>query len=109
MATALGGGIAYAGNTLVEGAADFDFWAGRAVAAAKTANDQFDITTDKAVVNREAFKNMALEVGRSVGAEDLTELSKGIYTYEVVLPNKEIYKKGEYKFNEDVVITIKDD
>ncbi|MCZ8090247.1 hypothetical protein [Flavobacterium sp.] len=43
------------------------------------------------------------------GKECLFELSKGIYTYEVVLPNKEIYKKGEYKFNEDVVITIKDD
>ena len=43
------------------------------------------------------------------GKECLFELSKGIYTYEVVLPNKEIYKKGEYKFKEDVVITIKDD
>ena len=43
------------------------------------------------------------------GKECLFELSKGIYTYEVVLPNQEIYKKGEYKFNEVVVITIKDD
>ncbi|HOD90022.1 MAG TPA: hypothetical protein PKK56_03010 [archaeon] len=43
------------------------------------------------------------------GKECLFELSKGIYTYEVVLPNKEIYKKGEYKFDEDVVITIKED
>ena len=43
------------------------------------------------------------------GKECLFELSKGIYTYEVVLPNKEIYKKGEYKFDEDIVITIKDD
>ena len=43
------------------------------------------------------------------GKECLFELSKGIYTYEFVLPNKQIYKKGEYKFNEDVVITIKDD
>ena len=41
--------------------------------------------------------------------ECLFILPKGIYTYEVVLPNKEIYKKGEYKFDEDVVITIKDD
>jgi hypothetical protein len=43
------------------------------------------------------------------GKECLFILLKGIYTYEVVLPNKEIYKKGEYKFDEDVVITIKDD
>lgn len=43
------------------------------------------------------------------GKECLFILPKGIYTYEVVLPNKEIYKKGGYKFDEDVVITIKDD
>ena len=43
------------------------------------------------------------------GKECLFVLPKGIYTYEVVLPNKDIYKKGEYKFDEDVIITIKDD
>lgn len=43
------------------------------------------------------------------GKECLFVLPKGIYTYEVVLPNKDIYKKGEYKFDEEVVITIKDD
>lgn len=43
------------------------------------------------------------------GKECLFLLPKGIYTYEVVLSNKEIYKKGEYKFDEEVVITIKDD
>ena len=43
------------------------------------------------------------------GKECLFILPKGIYTYEVVLPNKEIYKKGEYKFDEDVIITIKED
>jgi hypothetical protein len=43
------------------------------------------------------------------GKECLFLLPTGIYTYEVVLPNKEIYKKGEYKFEEEVVITIKDD
>lgn len=42
------------------------------------------------------------------GKECLFILPKGIYTYEIVLPNKEIYKKGEYKFDDDVVITIKD-
>ena len=43
------------------------------------------------------------------GKECLFVLPKGIYTYEVVLSNKEIYKKGEYKFEEEVIITIKDD
>jgi hypothetical protein len=43
------------------------------------------------------------------GKECLFVLPKGIYTYEVVLPNKDVYKKGEYKFDEEVVITIKDD
>ena len=43
------------------------------------------------------------------GKECLFVLPKGIYTYEVVLPNKDIYKKGEYKFDADVIITIKDD
>ena len=41
------------------------------------------------------------------GKECLFMLPKGIYTYEIVLANKEIYKKGEYKFEDDVVITVK--
>lgn len=43
------------------------------------------------------------------GKECLFSLFKGIYTYEIVLTNKEIYKKGEYKFEEDVVITVKEE
>ena len=43
------------------------------------------------------------------GKECVFELPKGIYTYEIVLANKEVYKKGEYKFNEEVTITIKSD
>ena len=43
------------------------------------------------------------------GKECLFLLPKGIYTYEIVLANKEIYKKGEYKFDEDVVITVKEE
>ena len=43
------------------------------------------------------------------GKECIFELPKGIYTYEIVLSNKEIYKKGEYKFNEEITITVKDD
>ena len=43
------------------------------------------------------------------GKECVFELPKGIYTYEIVLANKEIYKKGEYKFNEEITITVKSD
>jgi hypothetical protein len=43
------------------------------------------------------------------GKECLFVLPKGIYTYEIVLTNKEIYKKGEYKFEDEVIITIKDE
>lgn len=43
------------------------------------------------------------------GKECFLELPKGIYTYEIVLANKEVYKKGEYKFNEEITITVKED
>jgi hypothetical protein len=43
------------------------------------------------------------------GKECVFELPKGIYTYEIVLANKEIYKKGEYKFNEEITITVKEE
>lgn len=41
--------------------------------------------------------------------ECFLELPKGIYTYEVFLSNNEICKKGEYKFDENIVMTIKKD
>jgi hypothetical protein len=43
------------------------------------------------------------------GKECLLELPKGIYTYEIVLASKETFKKGEYKFDDDITMTIKDD
>lgn len=43
------------------------------------------------------------------GRECVFELPKGIYTYEIVLANKEVYKKGEYKFIEEVTITVKEE
>lgn len=43
------------------------------------------------------------------GKECIFEIPKGIYTYEIVLANKEIYKKGEYKFNEEITITVKEE
>lgn len=43
------------------------------------------------------------------GKECLLELLKGIYTYEIELPNRELYKKGEYKFEEEIIITVKEE
>lgn len=43
------------------------------------------------------------------GKECLLELPKGIYSYEIVLSNKEIYKKGEYMFNTDLTMVIKEE
>lgn len=43
------------------------------------------------------------------GKECVFEIPKGIYTYEIVLSNKEIYQKGEYKFEEEITITVKKD
>jgi hypothetical protein len=41
------------------------------------------------------------------GKECVFNIPKGVYNYEVTLSNKDVYKKGEYKFDDDVVITIK--
>jgi hypothetical protein len=43
------------------------------------------------------------------GKECLLELPKGIYTYEIVLANKEIYKKGECRFDDEIIITVKEE
>lgn len=43
------------------------------------------------------------------GKECVFDIPKGIYTYEIVLANKEVYKKGEYKFNEEITITVKEE
>ncbi len=40
------------------------------------------------------------------GKECTFNLVKGIWTYEIILSNKEIYKKGEYKLEESIVITV---
>ncbi len=37
------------------------------------------------------------------------ELPKGVYTYEIILANDEVYKKGEYFFKDKTVITLKEE
>jgi hypothetical protein len=41
--------------------------------------------------------------------ECLFELPKGIYTYEILLGTNETYRKGEYKFEDQILITVKTD
>lgn len=41
------------------------------------------------------------------GKECVFNIPKGIYTYEILLANKERYKKGEYNFDDDIVIVVK--
>lgn len=43
------------------------------------------------------------------GKECFLELPKGIYTYEIILSNKDIFKKGDYKFDDEITITVKQD
>lgn len=43
------------------------------------------------------------------GKECVYDIPKGIYAYEIIMPNKDVFKKGEYKFNEETTITVKQD
>lgn len=43
------------------------------------------------------------------GKECVFEIPKGVYAYEIVLPNREIYKKGEYRFEEETTIVVKEE
>jgi len=41
------------------------------------------------------------------GKECLLNIPVGVYTYEIVLSNKDIYKRGEYRFDQSTTITVK--
>lgn len=56
--------------------------------------------------DNEIKKDLVIQID---GKECFLEIPKGIYTYEVMLTNKDIFKKGEYKFDDDINITIKKD
>ena len=56
--------------------------------------------------DNEIKKDLVIQID---GKECFLEIPKGIYTYEVLLTNKDIFKKGEYKFDDDINITIKKD
>ena len=73
-------------------------------------NKLLEKITFKLVGKDEQDKKVEKEmVVQNDGKECVFNIPKGIYAYEVILSNKETYKKGEYKFDDDVVITIKKD
>ncbi len=62
--------------------------------------------TGKDIEDNKVEKEMVIQ---DEGKECVFNVPKGIYTYEILLANKDTYKKGEYKFDDDVVITVKKD
>lgn len=42
------------------------------------------------------------------GSECVYSLASGVWAYEIILSNKEIFKKGEYKLDDEMVITVKE-
>lgn len=42
------------------------------------------------------------------GRECLFEFPKGTYAYEVLLSTNEVYRKGEYRFEDETIFTVKD-
>ncbi len=43
------------------------------------------------------------------GKECVFDLPKGVWAYEIDLANKDVYKKGEYKLDDEITITVKED
>ncbi|OYU85321.1 MAG: hypothetical protein CFE24_02125 [Flavobacterium sp. BFFFF2] len=87
----------------------------------KGTNPTSNVVTSVCVKNKMDSKIIYRLTGKSEQGTDITkeliiqndskecyiDLPKGVYSYEVELPNKEIYRKGEYNFDAEVVITIK--
>ena len=57
--------------------------------------------------DKEGNENKKDLVIQTDNKECFLEIPKGIYTYEVVLANRDTFKKGEYKFDDDITIIIK--
>jgi hypothetical protein len=43
------------------------------------------------------------------GKECVFDIPKGVWAYEIDLANKDVYKKGEYKLDDEITITVKED
>lgn len=53
--------------------------------------------------NNQIIKELIITQGSKECAYNLT---KGIWSYEIILNNKEVYKKGEYKLESEIVVTV---
>ena len=42
------------------------------------------------------------------GKECVFSVPKGVWSYEIDLSNKDVYKKGEYKLDDEITITVND-
>lgn len=51
-------------------------------------------------------KELVLQQG---GKECVYNIPKGIYSYKIVLANNEVFRQGEYKFDDEVTIIVKQD
>lgn len=54
----------------------------------------------------EIKKELVIQQG---GKECVFEIQKGIYSYKIVLANNEVFRQGEYKFEDDLTIIVKQD
>lgn len=68
--------------------------------------------TDKITLNISGKEAGGNPISKSLvilpdGKECLLELPKGVYSYEIVLSNKDVFKRGEYRFEESMTITVK--
>ena len=64
------------------------------------------IITGKDAEGVTVMKEMVIQ---NDGKECVFNILKGIYTYEILLANKDQFKKGEYNFDDDVIIVVKKD
>lgn len=60
--------------------------------------------TGKDEAGKEIKKEMVVQRD---GKECIYDVFKGIWTYEIVLSNNTVYKKGEYRLDDEITITVK--
>ena len=53
--------------------------------------------------DNEVKKELVIPQG---GKECTYNLAKGVWSYEIILANKETYKKGEYKLEDEITVTV---
>ncbi len=69
--------------------------------------EKITLIITRQIENGEEFKKEL--VIQKDSKECLYELPKGVYSYEVILANNEVYKKGEYLFKDKTVITLREE